>query len=117
MIRTFFLVTLIKVLPEVGSLRDGFGLVGRIFARPWLPDSFRRLTPFFSSAFNTTNIVICTAMFFLSSLLQRKKPLRDRFARLPLAARLVLLAILFLYVILAGVPATVGAGGFLYEQF
>ena len=116
-IRTFFLVTLIKVLPEVGSLRDGFGLVGRIFARPWLPDSFRRLTPFFSSAFNTTNIVICTAMFFLSSLLQRKKPLRDRFARLPLAARLVLLAILFLYVILAGVPATVGAGGFLYEQF
>ena len=116
-IRTFFLVTLIKVLPEVGSLQDGFGLVARIFSRPWLPDTAQKITPFFRSTFNTVNILICTAVLFVSSLLQRKKPLRTRFARVPIVLRVILLAMLLVYIIFAGIPATVGAGGFLYEQF
>ena len=116
-IRTFFLVTLIKVLPEVGSLKDGFGLVARIFTRPWLPDSARSIAPFFRSHYNTVNILLCTAVLFVSSLLQRKQPLRTRFEKVPIVLRVILLAMLLVYIIFAGIPATVGAGGFLYEQF
>lgn len=121
-LRTFLLVTFIKVLPEVGSLSDGFGLLKRIFTNFSIPGSLREMLPFvdMSSSTGKMNFAIVlffTALLFISSLLQRKKPVRDYFNRLPMLIRLVLLCMLVIIIAYLGVQASWSEGGFMYENF
>lgn len=86
-LRTFLLVTLIKVLPEVGTLSQGMGLIGAIFTNLWLPNSLNSLLPFvdfeMSEAWIKLGIaVIVSLAFFIISLLQRKNSLADLFHKI-----------------------------------
>ena len=79
--RTFTIVALLEVLPEVGTLSDGFHFWSCIFTNWRLPTGLADLLPFVHlQNFNKT-IGFCAAMFcvlllFVSSVLQRKKPIR-----------------------------------------
>lgn len=113
-LRTFFLVTLIKVLPEVGGLRRGLGLWKRIFTDFTIPRSFSGLLPFVN---REDFVVIClfTAALFVTSIIQRRQPIRQWFAKWPKLLQLLLLAALILAALYYGSSGS--GGGFLYAQF
>lgn len=117
-IRTFILVTFIKVLPEVGSLSQGFGLWKRIFTEHTLPESISALIPFVGTAEIGNFLIVCmlTFLLFVTSLLQRKNPIREYFNRAPMVVRFLLLILLTFLIIMIGVPVS-KEGAFLYEGF
>lgn len=115
-IRTFLLVTFIKVLPEVGTLSDGIGLWKQVFTSHTIPATFSQLLPFVDKTRDFAVIIVCTVVLFVFSLLQRKKPVREYFAAVPLPIRIVVLSCMFLVIVVFGVPASRG-GGFMYAQF
>ena len=114
-LRTFALVTLIKVLPEVGTLSDGLGLWKRIFTNFTIPTTLRELLPFAGPRGEVIVIGVSTLALFVGSLLQRKKPVRDYFAKIPAPLRIVLLALFALTIFYLGSENQ--HGGFLYAQF
>ena len=121
-IRTFILVTFIKVLPEVGTLSDGLGLWKQIFTEHTIPHSLGELLPYVDLSLTTHQISFLLAMagtvvFFVLSLLQRRKPIREYFNQLPAVIRYVILVGVALLVASFGVRASWGAGGFMYAQF
>ena len=117
-IRTFLLVTLIKVLPEVGSLRDGLGLWKRIFTEHSLPHSLGELLPFLDSYRNLAAALFGIGLMFLVSLFQRKEPVRARLERkLPYPVRMAVFVLLFFLILYFGVPASGGLGDFMYAEF
>ena len=118
--RTFVLVTFIKVLPEVGTLREGWGLWMHIFTDHRIPASFKELLAFI----NTNKIWFLISMagtlaMFLASLVQCRFKVRDLFNRLPCAVRLLVISGGAFLVYSFGGMALVyfGGGGFLYEGF
>lgn len=115
-LRTFLLVTFIKVLPEVGGLRAGLGLWKQIFTEHTLPRSLGTLLPF-ASGWTLLLIGIGTALMLTVSLLQRTGSVRVRLNRLPLGIRLVILAALIAVTVAFGSLAVGGGGGFMYAQF
>ncbi len=121
-LRTFILITFIKVLPEVGTLSDGFGLWKRIFTNHDIPHGISQLVPLLTPSLNFETIsfllaVLFTVLLFVSSLLQRKKPIREYFNALPLVLRVIIISVLIIIIISFGVRATWGAEGFLYANF
>lgn len=117
-IRTFVLVTFIKVLPEVGTLSQGIGLWKRIFTEHTIPSSKDALLPFLNGANISTVCIVTTliALMFIASLMQRKKPIRDYFNNVPVMLRVLIMAILFFVVVTVGVPVS-QEGEFLYAGF
>ena len=115
--RTFLLVTLIKVLPEVGTLADGFGFVGRIFSGPFLPRSLDGLFPFTRNGAYLLCVFAFTALLFAVSWVSLRRDVRELFSRLPFPARILILSALIVLIFLFGVPVTKTGGGFMYAQF
>lgn len=113
-IRTFLLVTFIKVLPEVGTLSDGWGLWVRIFTEHTIPHSFSQLLPFATGS-HIAIILLFAVLLFTSSLIQRKQPVRAYIGKWPVGVRYVMFAVLIIMCMYYG---TSGAtGGFMYAQF
>ena len=117
-LRTFLLVTLIKVLPEVGSLRDGLGLWKRIFTEHSLPHSLGELLPFLDSYRNFAAALFGVGLMFVVSLVQRKSSVRARMEKkLPYLVRVLIFVVLFFLILYFGVPASGGQGDFMYAEF
>ena len=116
-IRTFLLVSFIKVLPEVGGLRRGLGLWKRAFTSWSLPRSLGELFPYGVTKEQLCVVTAAVGLVLLTSLMQRKEPVRARFNRMPLAVRALALGILLFAILYYGVPASGSVGGFLYAQF
>lgn len=117
-LRTFVLVTFIKVLPEVGTLSDGAGFIKRIFTDYTIPTDFRDLVPYCEREMRLEFLFVigCIALLFISSLLQRKKPIRDYLTSIPFPIRSIVFAVLWITIFVVGICAGV-SGGFLYENF
>ena len=117
-IRTYILVSFIKVIPEVGSLSDGLGLIKRCFTGLSLPTSIGALFPFFkeSSVLDIGSMIVLTIVWVIFSIIQRKKQIRDYFAKIPLLLRLAFLVALFFIILIVGIPAS-KEGAFLYASF
>lgn len=121
-LRTFILVTFIKVIPEVGSLSDGLGFIGNIFTSNVKFQSPKDLlsfvdlsSPLFIIFFMIS--IIGILLMLIVSILQRKKSIRYRIGSFPIIIK-VLIFVLLLFVIASfGVQSTWDSGGFLYAQF
>lgn len=121
-IRTFILVTFIKVLPEVGTLSEGLGLWWNIFTNWSIPRSLGELLPFVDLSIPVYKINFClailgTVLMFVVSCVQNKNPVRVYFNMLPAVIRHIILAITIILLASFGVQASWGAGGFLYANF
>ena len=118
-VRTFVLVTFIKVLPEVGTLRDGLGLWRHCFRWTSLPHSLGDLIPALSAdqIFHVKLAAVFTVCLFVTSLLQRKKPLYTYMEKVPMPVRALILAAFAALVIGFGIPFGEPAGGFMYARF
>ncbi len=115
-LRTFILVTFIKVLPEVGTLKEGFGLWMRIFTEHSIPQSFHELLPFVDQKLDFLVIIFGILLIFVLSMIQRKISLLKWFNKFPLIIRCTGLIVLLLLVITFGIAVN-GGGGFMYAQF
>ena len=121
-VRTFILVTFIKVLPEVGTLSEGLGLWKQIFTNHQVPHSLAELLPFMDMVWiiDRINILLVAGgiiLMFVMSLMQRRKPVREYFNEMPAIVRWMILAFVLMAVMSFGVRSTWGAGGFMYAQF
>ena len=121
-LRTFTIVALLEVLPEVGTLGDGFRFWACIFTNWRLPASLAELLPFVHLRNFNKTIGFCTAMgcvllLFIASLLQRKKPVRAYFNALPTWVQVMLLSALVLLIGSIGIQSSWGAEGFMYANF
>ncbi|MCR4615069.1 MAG: MBOAT family protein [Clostridiales bacterium] len=116
-LRTFVLVTLIKVFPEVGSLSGGLKLWKHIFSNHRIPASLSELLPFVDDISIPFLIVASlTGFLFIHSLVERKRDFRTLFHKLPFAVRIAALTVLFIIIAYIGIPAA-SEGGFLYANF
>lgn len=115
--RTFILVTFIKVLPEVGSLSEGFGLWKQIFTNHTIPTSLHALLPFINNKSSAIVVCIGTIILLVVSLIQRKGSFRSWLGYKPLFLRLTAYSVMFIAIIYFGIPASGNVGGFMYEQF
>ena len=115
--RTFLLIAVIKVLPEVGSLRGGVRLILRAFTNFSLPRSFGALIPFGSKMAFFPGMLLAAALLIASDFIGCRVDLRERFNRLPIAARIALLTLLFFLVAAFGIPASSNMRGFMYANF
>ena len=119
-VRTFILVALIKILPEVGGLHNGLGLLKHIFTNFDIPSSLSSLFAFVSKSKTWFLIALLgTAGMFTVSLIQEKCMARDVFNRLPYVVRIVVTSLFALFVLVVGGVASYsfGGGGFLYAGF
>ncbi len=114
--RTFILVTFIKVLPEVGSLGAGIGLWRQALTEHTLPGSLTELLPF---AKQVPLIIIAfgTLLMLAVSLIQRKRPVRLLFLKLPSYVRIFFLALIVTVTLTAAFYNGNDPGGFMYAQF
>ena len=113
-LRTFLLVAFIKVLPEVGTLAEGWGLVCQVFTGPFQGLSLWTLFPYMPSTRSFAIILVGVFAFFVADVLQCKQPVRAYFNKLPGALRIVLLAAFAVMTVALG---SLGQGGFMYAQF
>lgn len=123
-IRTFCLISFIKVLPAVGTLRAGLGLCKRALTDFSLKFNISDIIKFEGISASNSYLFFALAVFgtgsmLAVSLLQRKKPVRDYIAKLPFWARIAINCAVFFLVITFGVLITFrsGNGGFMYERF
>ena len=121
-VRTFILVTFIKVLPEVGTLSEGCSLLKRIFVNHDIPHGLKAMMPFvdWSLGFGRASFAIAivgTITMFVVSVIQTKNHARYYFNKIPFLLRVFLLAMLVSIIIGFGVRATWGTKGFMYENF
>lgn len=117
-LRTFFVVTLIKVFPEVGTFSEGVAYWKHCFIH-WdvsffeLPSILYPLT----SKEDAVILALGALMIFIVSMMQRSMGVRDRLAKWPAVAKFIIFAVMFIVIILYGVPTQNAGGGFMYAQF
>lgn len=117
-IRTFILVTFIKVLPEVGTLSDGIGLWRHVFSSKKLPNGLWELFIFSDDKKSIKILILGVVLMLGASLIQRKKSIRQWIEeRFPYAIRIFIFVALFVLIIRYGAPASSNMEGFLYGQF
>ncbi len=120
-IRTFVFVTFIKVLPEVGTLRDGLGLWKNIFTSRIGFHTWQEFLPFVDLETMKLQLIVViagTAAIFITSLIQRKQPIRQWLEdHTNYCARIFIFAGLFIVIMLFGYPTIAQTGGFMYAQF
>lgn len=117
-IRTFILVTFIKVLPEVGTLSEGIGYLKQIFINHNIPLSLAELIPGYGGISDLLNIMVVIlgiGLMIIVSIIQRKQKVRDFIQRLPKAARWVIYVSLMFMIIVFGTGG--GKENFMYAQF
>lgn len=121
-IRTFVLMTFIKVLPEVGTLSEGLGLWKQIFTNHVMPLNIQQLLPFISIQYldeklNFLLLILGVILMIVFSLIERKRPIREYFNKAPAIIRWIVLAGVLILISTFGVRASWNGGGFMYAQF
>lgn len=114
--RTFFLVTLIKVFPEVGGFRAGVEYWKHCFMN-WSISLDASLYYPITSRKDLLILGCGAVLIFLTSLMQRKGSIRQQIAAWPVAVRYAIFIAMFFAIILLGIPTQNAGGGFLYAQF
>ena len=121
-LRTFTIAAMLEVLPEVGSLTDGFHLWRCIFTNAWIPHSLGALIPFvhlrnFNRLLGFSVAMLFILVMFIGSLMQRKKPIREYVNALPNWCQILGLSLMILVILTFGIQASWGAEGFMYANF
>lgn len=134
--RTFILVSFLEVLTDVGGIHNGFGYILRSFSFVRLKSVYD-LIPYFDikhitsissvvkaavnyadSAHPVVLIAFGLLCFLMVSILGRKQSFGEKFSRLPVFIRVMVMAALFIVVVILGSEAAVNnSGGFLYAEF
>ena len=117
--RTFALNTLIKVLPEVGTLSQGVGFIGRMFTDFTVTTNFKLLFPYIKRAERPYffAVMLCVALLFVVSVIQRKRSVRSLTAKIPFILRAAVLAVFCFAIVLFSLKTSGANNAFLYVGF
>ena len=117
-LRTCLLFAFIEVIPEVGTLGEGFGFVKRALTNFSIPNDFRQLFPGVDRDMRIEFFVVllCIVLLVLSSILSRRESLRDKFNRIPIPIRIIIIIIMLILTFAIGLPK-VRTGVFMYAKF
>lgn len=121
-VRTFIVVSMIKVLPEVGGLRKGLKLWMHIITNHRIPSGVYQLFEFATSSLNKMWLLIfavCVVCMFLVSICKNCVDVRDRLYNLPKIVRILFVSGFLMFVLIFGGYAlySFGSGGFMYAGF
>ncbi len=114
-IRTFFLVTLIKVFPEVGSFNESCNFFKSIITNFRIPVSLHDIILPAQRTMDIPVITLGVIVMFFVSMIQRKKTFRDYFRGFPIVFRWSVYIIAILILLIFG--QSFEDGGFMYAQF
>ena len=116
-LRTFCLVTMIKVFPEVGTFSDGVGFFGSMIRNMRIPTGVWDILPAPKGSLDYPCLALMVALMFTVSVIQRKRSVRDYLHEKPVVLRwgVYLCAVLILLLLGGSVEGT--GGGFMYAQF
>ncbi len=116
-LRTFFIVTMIKVFPEVGDFKSGINYWIHCFKNWNLKvASLSELAYPITDKKDFMIILFGALAIFIVSLLQRREGIRDRLSKESVIIRYAIFITIFFLIMIYGVPIQ-SEGGFLYEQF
>lgn len=121
-IRTFVLVSLIKILPEVGELKDGIKLICHIFTNHQIPKDINHLLEFafldISKLWLYVCLVLVLVIFYISAN-KNRFDVREKINKLNPVVRVVVLSLFIVLAVSLGVSALYefGGGGFMYAGF
>lgn len=116
-LRTFVLITFIKVFPEIGTLSDGVGYFRSMVANLSIPHSPWDALPAPMANLDYPVLLGMIACMFLVSMIQRKQSVRDFLHARPVVIRWgIYIAALLCLILFGGSVQTLG-GGFMYAQF
>ena len=117
-VRTFILVTFIKVLPEVGTLSQGWGLWKRIFTEHTIHASFHGILPFITEGYTFYAAMLGLVLIFVTDLIQVKQPVREWMEKhVPYIIRICIYAGFCVLIGYFSYQLSDSAGGFMYAQF
>ena len=119
MIRTFILVTLIKVFPEVGDLKDGLLYWKRIFYGSYSIEALHELRSVVSFEISFAKFIIpvlLVIVFFCSYLKYNGKMTDIKLEKFNILFRVATMIILILIIVIVGIPAS-SESVFMYARF
>ena len=117
-LRTCLLFAFIEVIPEVGTLGDGFALIKSTFTNLCIPKDFKAI-------FTTVDrdmrleffvVILSIALLFISSVISRRESIRDKFNRIPIFIRIAIIILILIITFAVGLPK-VRTGVFMYAKF
>lgn len=116
MLRTFFIICLLKVFPGADSTQASLNIAGKLFTEfkiqfnyeAWFPGLLRSHLPY---------ILFGLIWFFVVSYIQERRSVREWLSAKPFAVRWALYLTLMCSILGFGVLATDISGGFEYAQF
>ena len=115
--RTFFIISIIKVLPDAHGFSNGLRLIAHAFTTEFYNGEFVlwSFIPYHGSWYMWKAGIGIIVLMFIIDLLSRKKDVREYIFKIPFALRIILMSLLILAVVAFG---KLGMGtGFMYAQF
>ena len=117
-LRTNLILVFLRILPELGGLRDGLALWARVFTRPFLP---RGWSEWFPGGATPAHLILVGAGFLLMLLadgIKCREPVADWLGRKPLLLRFSLYFLLLASILIFGCYGTgYDARDFMYFKF
>lgn len=117
-LRTNLILVFLRILPEVGGLRDGLGLWARVFRRPIRPVGWKG---WFPGGATPTHLILVGTGFLMMMLvdgIKCREPFQDWFERRPLVLRFALYFLLIAAILIFGCYGTgYDARDFMYFKF
>ncbi|MBQ0026121.1 MAG: hypothetical protein KBS79_01940, partial [Lachnospiraceae bacterium] len=115
--RTFFIISIVKILPDAHGLANGLGLVSHASTARFLPGEFNLwgFIPYYGSWYTLWAGIGMIVLIFVVDLLSRKYDVREYIFRLPFAVRIIVISLLLLAIVAWGSWSS--DVGFMYAQF
>ncbi len=116
-VRTFALVTMIKVFPEVGSFTDGVGFFRSMILNFRIPTGVWDILPAPKAGIDYPILILMVGVMFAVSMIQRKRSVRDFLHARPIVVRWGIYLCAMMILLLFGGSVENAGGGFMYAQF
>lgn len=116
MLRTFLLVSLLKVFPGPGYTAACLGFIKALFTHWWLPADIHEVLPKLKLSYIPV-LALGLLLMFLVDVLQEKQPVRDLLGKKPLVLRWLIYLGLIAFLLFFGKFGSLSKGGFAYAQF
>lgn len=117
-LRTNLILVFLRILPEVGGLRDGLGLWAQVFRSPTLPSGWEGWFPYSPEPIQMVIVAVGFLLMMAADAIKCKEPVADWLDRRPVALRFAFYFVLIAVILIFGCYGTgYDARDFMYFKF